>query len=66
MAKKGKRPEIALVCEECKKNKKTLRNYVTNRNVINTPEKLELNKFCPTCKKHTLHKEAKLPNPKKQ
>lgn len=66
MAKKGKRPRFALVCEECKKNKKISRNYVTARNVVNTPNKLELNKFCSVCKKHTFHKEAKLPNPKKQ
>jgi len=66
MAKKGKRPQFALVCEECKKNGKTLRNYVTARSVVNTPDKMSLNKYCSTCKKHTLHKEAKLPNPKKQ
>ena len=66
MAKKGKRPRFALVCEECKKNGKTRRNYVTVRNVINTPDKMSINKFCPACKKRTLHKEAKLPNPKKQ
>lgn len=66
MAKKGKRPQFALICEECKKNKKTSRNYVTQRNVINTPDKMSLKKYCPACKKHTTHLEAKLPNPKKQ
>ena len=25
----------------------------------NTPDKLELNKYCPFCKKHTLHTETK-------
>lgn len=61
MAKKGKRPEIMLVCDVCKS-----RNYYTSRNVINTPEKLGLNKFCKKCKKVTLHKEAKLPPHKKR
>lgn len=61
MAKKGKRPEIMLVCEQCKS-----RNYYTFRNVINTPDKLSLNKYCSKCKKQTLHKEAKLPPHKKR
>ena len=56
MAKKGKRPEIMLVCEDCKS-----RNYYTARNVINTTEKLEMKKFCKRCRKKTVHKEAKLP-----
>jgi len=45
---------IKLQCTECKhvthfshKNKKTLK------------DRLELNKFCNVCKKHTLHKETK-------
>lgn len=66
MAKKGKRPKFALVCEECKQAGKTSRNYVTTRSVVNTPDKLAIKKHCPACKKHTVHKEAKLPNPKKQ
>ncbi|MCL5795373.1 MAG: 50S ribosomal protein L33 [Patescibacteria group bacterium] len=66
MAKKGKRPEIALVCQECKAKGKTRRNYNANRNVINTPEKLELKKYCSMCRKHTIHKESKLPPSKKQ
>lgn len=66
MAKKGKRPLVAMVCQDCKGKGKTIRNYVTSRSVINTKEKLELNKFCSTCRKTTSHKEGKLPNPKKQ
>jgi len=61
MAKKGKRPLVNLTCTECKR-----RNYVTNRNVINTPEKMTLKKFCKFCRKSTIHKETKLPSPKKQ
>jgi large subunit ribosomal protein L33 len=60
MAKKGKRPRIMLVCDKCK-----MRNYYTSRNVINTPKKIELNKYCPKCKIKTLHKETKLPPHKK-
>ena len=29
------------------------------KNKKNTPDKLELNKYCPFCKKHTLHTETK-------
>lgn len=66
MAKKTKRPQFPLICSECKKAGKTLRNYVTNRNVVNTTEKLELSKFCSTCRKHTLHNEGKMPPHKKR
>ena len=66
MARKTKRPQFPLLCSECKKKGKTLRNYVSNRSVVNTPEKLELNKFCPTCRKHTLHTEGKMPPHKKR
>jgi len=56
---KGKRQKFLLTCSECKR-----RNYVTEKSVVNTTEKLELSKFCAWCRKQTLHKEAKLPNPK--
>lgn len=59
MAKKGKRQKFLLTCEECKG-----RNYVVKKNVVNTTEKLAMTKFCSKCRKHTVHKEAKLPNPK--
>ena len=31
----------------------------TMKNKKNTPDKLELNKYCPFCKKHTVHTETK-------
>lgn len=65
MAKKGKRPQFTLVCQECKAKGKTRRNYVTTRNVINTPDKMEIKKYCSSCRKHTVHKEGKLPPSKK-
>ena len=46
--------EVTLRCNECKQ-----RNYNTMKNKKNTPDKLELNKYCPFCKKHTLHTETK-------
>jgi large subunit ribosomal protein L33 len=45
---------ITLVCSECKN-----RNYTTTRNKKTMTEKLELSKFCPSCRKHTQHKETK-------
>ncbi|MCX7661702.1 MAG: 50S ribosomal protein L33 [Candidatus Omnitrophica bacterium] len=45
---------ITLECSSCKN-----RNYTTTKNKKKHPEKLELNKFCKFCKKHTLHKEIK-------
>ncbi|OGP19233.1 MAG: 50S ribosomal protein L33 [Deltaproteobacteria bacterium GWB2_65_81] len=45
---------ITLACGDCKN-----RNYTTTKNKKTTPDKLELKKFCPTCRKHTAHKETK-------
>lgn len=59
MANKGKRQKFNLKCTVCN----TL-GYVTTKSVVNTTEKLELNKYCSKCRKLTVHKEAKLPNPK--
>jgi len=55
MAKKGEnRERITLRCTVCKSE-----NYRTEKNKKNTTERLELNKFCPKCKKSTEHKESK-------
>ncbi|MCB5223973.1 MAG: 50S ribosomal protein L33 [Candidatus Cloacimonadaceae bacterium] len=43
---------IILACEDCKN-----RNYTTTRNKRKHPSRLELKKFCPNCRKHTLHKQ---------
>ncbi|HXF05355.1 MAG TPA: 50S ribosomal protein L33 [Blastocatellia bacterium] len=45
---------IILECSECKN-----RNYSTTRNKKKTTKRLELKKFCRTCRRHTLHKETK-------
>ncbi|MGD0845252.1 MAG: 50S ribosomal protein L33 [Geobacteraceae bacterium] len=45
---------ITLSCTQCKQ-----RNYTTTKNKKNTPQKLELKKFCRFCRAHTPHKESK-------
>jgi large subunit ribosomal protein L33 len=45
---------IYLACTECKE-----RTYTTIKNKKNDPGRLELKKFCPRCRKHTLHRETK-------
>lgn len=55
MAKKGEaRERNTLVCTVC-----GTENFRSEKNKRNTPERLELNKHCKTCRKHTLHKEKK-------
>lgn len=53
MAKKGARQILGLICTVCKSQ-----NYISERNKTNTPEKLELKKYCRKCRKHTPHKET--------
>ncbi|KWZ74831.1 ribosomal protein L33 [Winkia neuii] len=48
------RPKITLACTECKE-----RNYITKKNRRNTPDRLELSKFCPRCRKATTHRETR-------
>lgn len=53
--KKGEaRIIITLACSVCKE-----RNYTTQKNKKNNPERLGLDKYCPRCRKHTPHKESK-------
>ena len=46
--------KVKLECTVCKN-----RNYDTTKNKKNTQERLELKKYCPFCKKLTVHKETK-------
>ena len=48
------RVKVTLACTECKQ-----RNYDTKKNKKNTPDRLELKKYCKFCRKHTLHRETK-------
>jgi large subunit ribosomal protein L33 len=54
MAKNDIRPKITLACTECKD-----RNYITRKNRRNNPDRLEFNKFCRKCGKHTPHRETR-------
>ena len=55
MGIKGKNDRmVVLACEDCKE-----RNYTTVKNKKNIKDRLESSKYCPTCKKHTNHKETK-------
>ena len=49
-----KRVKVTLACSDCKQ-----RNYNTMKNKKNDPDRLERNKYCKFCKKHTVHKETK-------
>ncbi len=46
--------KVILTCTEC-----LSRNYTTHRNKKTHTQRLELNKFCKKCGKHTVHKETK-------
>ena len=48
------RTRITLACTECKN-----RNYDTTKDKKTHPDRVEMNKYCPFCKKHTLQKETK-------
>ncbi len=41
-------------CTECKNE-----NYRMHKNKKNHPERLETKKYCPKCRKSTVHKEKK-------
>jgi large subunit ribosomal protein L33 len=48
------RENITLACNECKQ-----RNYTDTKNKKKHPDRVEYRKYCPTCNKHTLHKETR-------
>jgi large subunit ribosomal protein L33 len=54
MAKRADRVLIALACSECKE-----RNYHTEKNKRNDPDRLTLQKYCPRCRQHREHRETK-------
>ncbi|MEK7269794.1 MAG: 50S ribosomal protein L33 [Planctomycetota bacterium] len=55
MAKKSEsRVIITLACSECRE-----RNYTTSKNRKNDPDRMELSKFCPRCRRHTPHREVR-------
>ncbi len=54
MAKKEDRMVVSLACTECKE-----RTYTTQKNRRNDPDRLELRKYCPRCRTHRMHREAR-------
>nr|YP_009992888.1 ribosomal protein L33 [Gentiana delavayi]QNO34072.1 ribosomal protein L33 [Gentiana delavayi] len=61
---KGKdvRVTVILECTSCARNNVNrvgISRYITQKNRHNTPNRLELRKFCPYCYKHTIHGEIK-------
>ncbi|MDZ4277846.1 MAG: 50S ribosomal protein L33 [Dehalococcoidia bacterium] len=54
MAKKEDRIVVTLACPDCRE-----RSYTTTKNRRNDPDRLELNKYCPRCRQHKLHREVR-------
>ena len=48
------REKVILVCEEC-----LSRNYITEKNKLNTNQRVVIKKYCKRCNKHTVDKERK-------
>lgn len=62
MAKKSKGVRIQVILE-CTEHKESglpgTSRYVTMKNRRNTPDRMELKKFNPILKRHTVHREIK-------
>jgi large subunit ribosomal protein L33 len=56
MAAKSKENRIlvTLACVECRE-----RNYITEKNKRNDPDRMEFRKYCPRCREHRMHRETK-------
>jgi large subunit ribosomal protein L33 len=50
----GVRDKITLACNECKR-----RNYMSTKSKRNTPDRLEVRKYCRWCGTHTAHRETR-------
>lgn len=59
MAKKETRIIITLECTEAKKEGKPASRYTTTKNKNNTQERLEIKKYNPFLRRHTIHKEVR-------
>ncbi len=46
------RVNLTLKCTVCGEE-----NYISKKNKRNNPERLEMNKYCPRCRKSTAHRE---------
>ena len=55
MAKKGEnRVLMTMACGECRE-----RTYLSSKNRRNDTARMELNKYCPRCRKHQVHREVR-------
>ncbi|MBL7201916.1 MAG: 50S ribosomal protein L33 [Anaerolineae bacterium] len=54
MARRAVRLPVTLACTECRE-----RNYLTEKNRQNDAGRLEMQKYCRRCRKHTLHRETR-------
>ncbi len=55
MAKKGEsRILVTMACGECRE-----RTYHTTKNRRNDTGRLALNKYCPRCRRHQVHREVR-------
>lgn len=61
MAKKkgDTRTQVILECTEARKEGMPPSRYTTYKNKRNTPDRLELMKYNPFLRRHTLHKETR-------
>ena len=50
----GVRDTITLACTECRR-----RNYQSSKSKRNTPDRVELKKYCRWCGGHTAHRETR-------
>ena len=59
MAKKGARVIITLECTDAKKEGRPASRYTTTKNKQNHPERLEIKKYNPFLRRHTIHRETR-------
>jgi large subunit ribosomal protein L33 len=52
--KSGVRDKVTLACTECKR-----RNYQSQKNKRNSPDRIEFKKYCRWCGHHTPHRETR-------
>ncbi len=57
--KKGNRIKITLECTEARGEGKPPSRYITTKNRNNTRGRLELRKYNPFLRRHTLHREIR-------
>jgi large subunit ribosomal protein L33 len=56
---KGPRVIVTLECTEARKEGASPSRYTTTKNKKTTPERLEMKKYNPNLRRHTVHKEIK-------